>query len=286
MTSSASAVSAVTAPPTPAEPRILFRRLLKAEWIKLRSLRSVVLGLVVATAGAVACNVNAALADRSLHARRGFVLDDVFTNNAHVVVLYVFGGLGAIVVVSEHGSGLIRTTFAAVPDRTAVIGAKAVVVSAATTAAGVLAVAASYLAVAITLAGRFSLEPLRVGDVQRYLACSVLLFPVSALVGLGLGVLIRHAAIAMIAITTVLAVLPQFVYSQRHAWVNDLHNAMPFAAWQRLRQPDGPGPSPSPAMPDLHGFAPPTIAGSWLVYAAWPALAMALALVVVRRRDV
>jgi hypothetical protein len=279
--------AALTTPPLPpaaAEPRVLFRRLLKAEWIKLRSLRSVVLGLVLATAGVLACNVNAAFADRALLARRGFVLDDVFTNNAHIVVLYVFGGLGAIVIVSEHGSGLIRTTFAAVPDRAAVIGAKAVVAAAVTTVAGLLAVAASYVAVAVILAGRVGLEPLRVADVQRYLACSVLLFPVAALVGLGLGVLIRHAAIAMIAVTTLLAVLPQFVTSQRHAWVNDLHNAMPFAAWQRLRQPDGFG--PAPVLPGPHGFAPPTAAGSWLVYAAWPLAAMALALVVVRRRDV
>jgi ABC-2 type transport system permease protein len=39
-------------------------------------------------------------------------------------------------------------------------------------------------------------------------------------------------------------------------------------------------------MPDLHGFAPPTVAGLWLVYVVWPALAVAVALVVVRRRDV
>lgn len=279
--------AALTTPPAPsaaADPRVLFRRLLKAEWIKLRSLRSVVLGLVLATAGVVGCNMNAAFADRSLLARHAFVLDDVFTNNAHIVVLYIFGGLGAIVIVSEHSSGLIRSTFAAVPHRTAVIGAKAVVVAAVTTLAGLLAVAASYLAVAVILAGRISLAPLRVGDVQRYLACSVLLFPVSALVGLGLGVLIRHAAITMIAVTTVLAVLPEFVTSERHAWVNDLHNAMPFAAWQRLRQPDGFGRGPFPPMP--HGLAPPTVAGSWLVYAAWPVLALVLALVVVQRRDV
>ena len=247
-------------------------------------MRSVVMGLAVATEGTLACNVNAAIADRPLLARGGFVLDDVFTNNAHVVVLYVFGGLGAIVMVSEHGSGLIRTTFAAVPDRTAVINAKAVVVAAVTTAAGLLAVAASYLAVAIILAGQIRLEPLRVADVQRYLACSVLLFPVSALVGLGLGVLIRHAAITMIAVTTVLAVLPQFVDSRRHAWVNDLHNAMPFAAWQRLKQPDGLG--QPPVLPGQHGFAPPTITGSWFVYVAWPVIAILLALIVVRRRDV
>lgn len=276
--------TAATAPSAAVEPRVPFRRLVKAEWIKLRSLRSVVLGLLLATAAVLACEVNAAIADRRLLARPAFVLDDVFTNNAHIVVLYVFGSLGAIVIVSEHGSGLIRTTFAAVPDRIAVINAKAVVVAAVTTAAGLLAVAASYLAVAIIGTGRIPLQPLRAADVQWYLASSVLLFPVSALVGLGLGVLIRHAATAMIAVTAVLAVLPQFVTSHAHAWINDLHNAMLFAAWQRLKQPHGFG--PAPVLPGPHAFAPATVTGSWFVYAAWPVIAMAVALAVVRRRDV
>ena len=275
--------AALKTPSAVTEPRVPFRRLLKSEWIKLRSLRSVVTGLALAAAGVLYCNVNAAIADRALAPRGAFVLQDVFTNNAHIVVLYVFGALGAIVIVSEHSSGLIRTTFAAVPDRSAVLHAKAAVVAAVTTIAGLLAVAVSYLAVQLISDGQPTFQPLRFGQVQLYLACSVLLFPVSALIGLGLGTLIRHGAVTMVAVITVLAVLPQFVDSQKYAWVNDLHNATPFAAWQRLRMGDIRVPFPAPVQ---HVFAPPTLTGAWLVYAAWPVIAVALATIVVRRRDV
>jgi ABC-type transport system involved in multi-copper enzyme maturation permease subunit len=267
-------------PPTAAtEPRVRVRLLLKSEWIKLRSLRSIVLGLVLAAAGVLYCNVNAVVADRRFVPHGAFVLSDVFTNNAHIVVLYVFGSLGAMVIVSEYGSGLIRATFAAVPDRTVVIAAKSVVVTAVTAVVGLVTVAASYVAVALILGSSLTLDRFRSGDVRLYVVASVALFPVSALVGLGLGVLVRHTAIATIGVTTVLAVLPQFVESQKYAWVNDLHNATPFAAWQRLRMGSA---------REWQGgaFGNPTITGSWLVYAAWPLIAMALALVAVRRRDV
>jgi ABC-2 family transporter protein len=154
-----------------AEQHVRFRQLLKAEWIKLRSLRSVVLGLVLASLGVLYCNVNAAIADRALVPHGVVVLNDMFSNNAHIVVLYVFGSLGAIVIVSEHSSGLIRTTFAAVPDRTPVIAAKAIVVAAVTAVAGVVAVAASYVALLI-LAGHAMPLPLRGSDFRLYLAAS------------------------------------------------------------------------------------------------------------------
>lgn len=272
---------ALTPPTAAAESHVRFRQLLKSEWIKLRSLRSVVAGLVLAALGVLYCNINAAIADRAILPHGVIALRDVFTNNAHIVVLYVFGSLGAIVIVSEYSSGLIRTTFTAVPDRTAVIAAKAVVVAAVTAVAGLVTVAASYVAMLLLLSGHATPLPLRNGDFRLYLAASVALFPVSALVGLGLGVLIRHSATTIIAVSTALAVLPQFVDSRKYAWVNDLHNATPFAAWQRLVIGSGNLWQPGPGE-----FAPATITGSWLVYAAWPIIAMALALVIVRRRDV
>jgi hypothetical protein len=50
------------------------------------------------------------------------------------------------------------------------------------------------------------------------------------------------------------------------------------SAWGRLAQ-DG---EPSPGSGSLH----PTVAGSWVTYVAWPLIAIALALVAARRRDV
>ncbi|MFD0637304.1 hypothetical protein ACFQ9X_42775 [Catenulispora yoronensis] len=83
-----------------------FRNLLAAEWIKMRSLRSMRWGLLIGILGVLWMNVNAALADYSNYHpsdqyRPADGLHDIFTNNAHMVALVVFGVLGAIVLVGS-----------------------------------------------------------------------------------------------------------------------------------------------------------------------------------------
>lgn len=97
-----------------------------------------------------------------------------------------------------------------------------------------------------------------------------------ALVGLGLGVLIRHSATTMVAGTFVLLLLPVF-FSSRKPLSVAFANAMVRNAWQRLAQIYG-----TPA----EAYNGATVGGSWTVYVLWPLVALALALVVARRRDV
>jgi hypothetical protein len=110
----------------------------------------------------------------------------------------------------------------------------------------------------------------------RALVASALLAPVCALVGLGLGVLIRHSATTVVAGSFVLLLLPVF-FSSRKPLSAAFANAMVRNAWQRLAQIYG---TPTEA------YNGATIAGSWTVYALWPLVTLVLALLVVRRRDV
>lgn len=71
----------------------------------------------------------------------------------------------------------------------------------------------------------------------------------------------------------------------RHAGA--LH-AIVFTAWQRLTQAYGPpriADSRAQAGQLLPGLYPP-LGEAWISYAAWPLVALVLALIVVRRRDV
>lgn len=106
---------------------------------------------------------------------------------------------------------------------------------------------------------------------------SALLAPVCALIGLGIGVLIRHSAAGMVTCAFTLLMLP-LLFSSGRRWSADLNHAMVGTAWKRLVQNWGPAPG--------DGFHYATIAGSWVVYALWPLVAIVLALIVVRRRDV
>ncbi|MFC9674252.1 ABC transporter permease [Streptomyces sp. NPDC056949] len=266
------------------EPPARFPDLVAAEWIKVRSLRStpwviVLVTLVVtgvAAARALADYNNFPSYDALTQRDHPFSLGDAFPAEAYLTLMLAAVAVGAIATVSEYGSGLIRTTTVAVPARGAVVLAKAVVQAVLWTVVGALVALCSFLVSQAILGGRDAAIPISDPDALRAFAASALLGPVCALVGLGLGVLIRHSATTVVAGSFVLLLLPVF-FSSRKPLSAAFANAMVRNAWQRLAQIYG-----TPA----EAYNGATVAGSWTVYALWPLVALVLALVVVRRRDV
>jgi ABC-2 type transport system permease protein len=260
-----------------------FRDLLVSEWIKLWSLRSTYYVLGLGTLALIALNVNAAIADYtnwptySPAQRAGFSpLQDAFGHSAYLLLMLAAGSIGAITIVSEYSSGLIRTTFTAVPARRSVVIAKIAVMAAVMLAVGTAIAAFSFWLTQAILSGRHAGWSVSHPGVLQAAAASALLVPVCALVGMGTGALIRHTATTIVAVVVVLDLLPSFLgQAQRHPWLADVHNALPLIAWQRLRFTG----------PD-HSLLDPTITGSWIVYLLWPLVAAILAVIVVDRRDV
>ncbi|MEV7088725.1 ABC transporter permease [Streptomyces sp. NPDC093085] len=269
--------------PTPAPdlttaPAARFRDLLAAEWIKVWSLRSTpwTTGLTVLfVIGA------AAVATLTDHAARSGPVDfrsfDAYPAAGYWTLMLVASSMGALTAVSEYSSGLIRTTTVAVPARGSVVLAKAAVTAALWTAVGTAASTGSFLVSQAILDGHHAGVPITHPGVLRPLVASALLAPVCALVGLALGVLLRHAAATMVTGVFVLLLLPT-LFSETNRWSAGVRHALVAAAWNRLIQNWEPGP----------GFLghPATVPGSWAVYALWPLLTIALAVLVVRRRDV
>ncbi|MFB7711032.1 ABC transporter permease [Streptomyces sp. NPDC056105] len=266
------------------EPPARFLDLVAAEWIKVRSLRStpwviVLVTLVVtgfAAARALADYNNFPDYDALTQREHPFSLGDAFPVEAYLTLMLAAVSVGAIAVVSEYGSGLIRTTTVAVPARGAVVLAKAFVQAVLWTVIGTFVALCSFSVAQAILSGRDAAVSLGDPNALRALAASALLAPVCALVGLGLGVLIRHSATTMVAGTFVLLLLPVF-FSSRKPLSVAFANAMVRNAWQRLAQIYG-----TPA----EAYDGATVAGSWTVFVLWPLVALALALIVVRRRDV
>ncbi|WP_326647652.1 MULTISPECIES: hypothetical protein [unclassified Streptomyces] len=81
----------------------------------------------------------------------------------------------------------------------------------------------------------------------------------------------------MVTSVFTLLMLPT-LFSQSERWSATVNHAMPVTAWKRLVQNWSPDPG------SLAYTA--TVPGSWIVYTLWPLIAVALAVVVVRRRDV
>ncbi|MFE4959270.1 ABC transporter permease [Streptomyces sp. NPDC056653] len=269
---------ATTSAASLAEPPARFRDLIASEWIKMRSLRSTPWALAFITLFVIGSGAVATLADKAAGSEPGsFPAYDAFPSTGYMTLMLVAGSMGALTVVSEYSSGLIRTTTVAVPARGAVVLAKAVVTAVLWTAVGTAASIGSFLVSQAILDGHDASVPITHSDVFRPLVASALLAPVCALVGLGLGVLLRHAAGTMLTSVFTLLMLPT-MFSESNRWSADVKHTMVSAAWTRLVQTWEPDPGSL-------GYTA-TLPGSWIVYGLWPLVAVALAVVVVRHRDV
>lgn len=267
-----------------AEPGPRFRDLVAAEWIKLWSLRSTAWVFLLSALSVLAFNGGTAYdtyrywseqngSDRADFIRDGIPLLEAFTSNGTLVYMLAVGAAGALPVVGEYGSGLIRTTFTAVPDRSSVMAAKVTVITAVTTAFGAALSVTSFALTQAILSGRDAGIGISHPGALRAVVASALLAPVCALVGMALGALVRHGATTMVTLFAVLLLLPVVLTDGRH-WSATLSHALPLKAWDRLAQPGGP--------PELY---PWTNTGAWTVYGAWALAAAAVAVTAVRHRD-
>lgn len=282
--------TATTAPATRAvrdEPRARFTDLLAAEWLRTWSLRSTPWLYALGALAVIGFNAGTAYdhhrywfqhdgASRKFFVDHRLALMDAFTDNAALVLVLALAAIGAVSVTGEYGSGLMRTTFTAVPARRSVLAAKVLVLAAVSTAFGLFVAAASFASTQAILSGRDAAVSLGDPGVLQVLTASALLAPVAALAGLALGTVIRHTGGSITACFVVLLLLPMVLSDRRHATAV-LRHTLPFSAWDRLRDVALPQPPPEPF--------PWSETGAWTVYALWALAAGAVAVCAVHRRD-
>ncbi len=266
--------------------RTRFTDLLAAEWIKMWSLRSTPWGMGIAAIAVIGIGVNAASADYAnwphygKDVRANFVpawaMNDAFNRNNFLILMLAAGALGAVAVVSEYSTGLVRTTFAAVPARRSVMAAKVTVVAFVMLVYGAIVAVTTFAASQAVLSGRHVGLPFDYPGVVRAIIASALLAPVCALVGMGIGAVIRHSATTIVATVLILLMAPLLIQSNHKQWVIAVHKSMPLIAWDRLTEPG-----------TVNTYAHlPTLTGSWIVYGAWALVGAILAVVAVEQRDV
>lgn len=171
-------------------------RALHAEWIKFRTTRATWIGLagiaaIIGGTCALAFYV-ASMYDGADAARRSTMSVAPLEEMALFVAQLVFAVLGALSITAEYRSGLIRTTFTAVPRRWKVLAAKATILAGAGLVAGVVSMVVARGLTGAIIGDRPIPEydePVRVVDLLVG-GPSVAMF---ALIGLGLGALTRSA---------------------------------------------------------------------------------------------
>jgi ABC-type transport system involved in multi-copper enzyme maturation permease subunit len=196
--------------------------------------------------------------------------------------------IGVMFVTAEYRRGLIRTTFAASPRRGRVLAAKAIVLAAVTFAAGLIAVAITIpLGERLLRANGNPIFPVSALTWLRITAGSAALLAVAAVLALAIGTLLRRSAgavtavIAGVVLPYLLATIPGILPAGAEEWLVRVTPAAAFTVQQSVPQyaqvtaDYTPGNRYFPLAP-WAGFA---------VLCAWAALALALAVVALRRRD-
>ncbi|MFI5833367.1 ABC transporter permease subunit [Micromonospora sp. NPDC051300] len=269
------------APPAtiPTNARVTGPRVVRAEWIKFRSLRSspIMLAATVLVFAALGLGFSAFLADATIEpgtpAPPGgpSSLDPLGASLGGVnLAQLLIGTLGVLLTAGEYATGMIRTSLAAVPTRWPVLTAKATVL------AGVSLALLVPTALLTFLGGQAILgdKGISLGDpgVLRAVLGAGAYLAVVGLLGAALGSLLRTTAGALTSVVALLLVVPGVVSLLPESWSDPISPYLPSNAGQAVMSI---GDNPDLLSPGA-GAA---------VLAVWVLALLGMALLRLRRRD-
>ena len=186
------------------------RRALKAEWTKLRTLpstwRTVVIAMVISIVlGTILC-VSQVHAWSSMTAQQRQIFDPTACSLFGIVFVgaVLLAALGVRAVTAEYATGMIRSTFTATPTRRLVLAAKAAVIAAFVFPVALVAAVVSFEVGQRVFAGRHLQATLGHPGVLQAVVFGALAVSLIAIIGVGLGGLIRHTAAATTALVLVI----------------------------------------------------------------------------------
>ena len=194
----------------------------RMEWIKLRSVWSttwIFLIFVVGMIGLAVLGLGFQNATGLTPAERATFDPTQASFQGLLIGVPAVGILGVLAITGEFSSGLIRTTLAVVPGRPKVLAAKVMVLAAVALAVGELLAFGSFFAGEAAISAFASFKPhasLGQPGVARAVLMGGAIPCLFALIGLGLGALVRHTAAAVSLVFGVLFVLPLLAFIFPH----------------------------------------------------------------------
>ena len=225
--------------PRPAGPHIQGRQTLlrsvRAEWIKLWSLRSTWITSFIAIALTVLFGAGIAIASGQRPEGQESAKDLITTGLAFGQI--VVSVLGALVITGEYASGQIRSSLAAVPRRGHLLLAKAVVLAIVSFLLGSLSVFLSW-AISKPFLGEHA-GSLTDAHYAGYIWGSGLVFAGIALMTLGIGFLLRSTAGTVTVIVSLLFIItaPLQLAASKWDWVFKIIGCLPSTVAQAVSDP-------------------------------------------------
>ncbi len=264
----------------------MLRRVIGSEWTKLRSVRSTVFSLVATLGltvglGWLFCFL---FIHRDLNERRGgfdrFDPTDRALRGVFLAQLAI-GVLGVLVMSSEHVTGMIRTSIAAVPQRRTLLAAKAIVLGVVALIVGMTSAFLAFLGgqailsspARTLLSAQFRGVSLSDPGVLRAVAGAGAYLTFIALLGLAVGTIVRRTPGAISAMFAIVLVAPLLTEGLPAPWNVRVGRWLPLNAGQAMFTVR--------VDPDLL-----TPRGGLIVMLVWVTATLALATVLLSKRDV
>ncbi len=253
-----------------------FGNVIRSEWTKLRSVRSTYWTGAVAVLATVALGVAICLRWAHLFNTHQEIVDGFDATLTSLNGIYLaqvaIGTLGVLVISSEYGTGMIRATLGAVPQRRVMLAAKGVVFAGCTFVVGEILTFVTFGVGQAILGSAHVGASLGDPGVLRAVFGAGLYLTAVGMLGFGLGALIRHTAGALSAFFGLLFASSAVVDLLPTTWRNDVIKYMPANAGSQIFT----------VVPSHDALAPWTGLGVFCLYAV---AAITAAAILIARRD-
>lgn len=217
----------------------------RSEWIKFRSVRSTLMGVIVTTVLTVGLGALIATAVRAnwsqMNPIRKLAFDPVSASlGGTLFAQFAVGVIGTLFITSEYSSGSIRTTFAAVPRRGLVVAGKLLVLVGSLFVVTEVACVATFLLGQSIFSGVVPTASLGSSAVLRSVLLGGVYLTLLAVLGLAFGLILRQSAASISAFTSLLLVIPIILFLLPQSWQNAATKFMPSALGHSMMSTNAP----------------------------------------------
>ena len=262
---------------SPVRLRQVFLAATRAEWTKLRTVRSTVWALIFTVVSIVGLGPLLTALEvsrweqRSVAEVHGF--DPLLYSFAGINLAQLsIGVLGVLVMTSEYATGAIKLTFGATPQRGLLLGAKVATFSAVVAAVTVVSCFAAFFLCQALLAPKHANVSIGDPGVLRAVFGGAAHLILLGAIAVGVGAALRRTAGAVAVLFAVLLVVPGLVTLLPSPWNDDITKYLPSSAGVAMS-----------AVVRFPNLLSPT--GGLLVLCAYAAGTLLVAMALLRRRD-
>ncbi len=264
--------------------------IIRSEWVKLVTLRStwwcvaIIAALTVGIPALVALAIGEGMSAGPMAADIGYYTWMTATTVPIGFSVLVAAVLGCLVITGEYGTGMIRSTIAAVPHRLPALFAKALVIGAVVFVTGFVSLALGAVVSGAVLSSSYTIDP---ADSRVWLTLLAAAgYPaLVAVFSVGVGTIIRNSAGAIAAVLGLLLVVPTIIQLigglLQAEWAFDVGAFLPSSLGTTMYTPVVDG-----GMTFTQGTITLEPWQATLALVAWAVAALAGGALLLKRRDV